>query len=107
MTSYDAASQSAEDTAEALGPEFGLASPDTAGFGEATLAVQSRRAPVRPAGALVADGRPGSAVRVGVRLAGWLRDMVMPAGVVGLAGGAPGARRGARGEGFSSPARGV
>ena len=85
MTSYDAASQSAEDTAEALGPEFGLASPDTAGFGEATLAVQARRAPVRPAGALVADGRPGSAVRVGVRFAGWPRDMVMPAGVVGLA----------------------
>src|ERR1019366_3067192 len=65
MTSYDAASQSAEDTAEALGPEFGLASPDTAGFGEATLAVQARRAPVRPAGAPGGGGPARSAARGG------------------------------------------
>ena len=44
----------------------------------------------------VPDGRLDSAVRVGVRLAGWLRDMVMPAGVVGLAGVLEGQLRAAR-----------
>ncbi|MGO8884621.1 MAG: PHA/PHB synthase family protein [Streptosporangiaceae bacterium] len=79
MTSDDVAWRAAEDAAEALGPEFGLASLDTAGFSDATLAV-FRRAAGRPADMAAAYVRFWTSVaRIGpVATARWFGSKVEP-----------------------------